>query len=113
MPPPFSSFPSFLPSFSTQNTQHTTTTIHPEDCKDDNPRTQRTTIPGPDQKDDSEVRISKNPTRPVGGEGLVGMGGVEKWVEWGKVEEGLRWGMDGVEEGLEGEGGGMVKEEEW
>jgi len=33
------------------------------------------------------------------------MGGVEKWVEWGKVEEGLEWRNSGS--------GGMGKEEEW
>ena len=78
MPPLFSSFPFFLPS--QRRTLNTMTTIHPEDHKDDN------------GDNDNEVRISKNPTRLVGGEGLVGMGGVEKWVE--------------------GERGGMVKEEE-
>ena len=54
-------FPPFLPSFlpSQHRTLNTTTTIHPEDHKDDNPRTQRTTIPAPkgqqpqDPKDDN------------------------------------------------------------
>ena len=92
-------------------TKRTTKPIGPKDQKDDkirDPRTKRTT---------TEARISKNPTRLVGGEGFEGtwrngqrggMAGVEKWKnveEWVKRRNGWersRGGMGGVEKCLIG-----------
>ena len=54
--PPFSSFPSFLPSFSQHRTLNTTTTTHLEDHKDD--KTHRTQGPQ-DQKDDKIHRTKR------------------------------------------------------
>jgi len=44
------------------------------------------------------------------------MGGVEKWVKWGNMEDGLegeRGGKVKRRDGWSGECGGMAKEEEW